>query len=89
MKIFSTLHNTNSNNSLYTEQFKTGNPNSGHNILSKKNPYKNTTHREKILSNPEMTSLHGLFGSDVPKEQNLYGHKIQHIFKGQFIDLKG
>lgn len=44
----------------------------------------------QYLSVKELATLHMLFGTEKPAEMELYGRsKLQHIHKGQLIDLTG
>jgi len=46
--------------------------------------------KNDVLSAPEQAMLHGLFGSEKPKEQAFYGpNEIGHIHKGQLMDISG
>ncbi len=43
-----------------------------------------------ILNGKEKATLHALFGAEKPSEMTLYGRtKLQHIYTGQLLDIKG
>lgn len=42
------------------------------------------------LNDKERATLHALFGTEKPSEMTFYGNtQLQHIHKGQLIDVKG
>ncbi len=50
----------------------------------------NSSLKVSVLSVEELATLHILFGTERPKEMEIYGkNKLQHVYKGQLIDLIG
>ncbi len=48
-------------------------------------------HQNRLLLNEkEKATLHALFGAEKPSEITFYGNaQLQHIHKGQLLDIKG